>query len=279
MNKRNTSPRGTGILIFRRGTAGSRNPGQPGAGRLHGEASAKTGPRPDVAGHTRPLRRTGFTLPELLVTVAILASSLALLASAVTAPQGHGQAAQCAANMREIYVAVHQWMQDQGRDQPMTFMSGLGDFMFFEAGTVVTNLMGRDVPLENPYVEDPSVFFCPQSGMTAEEHFGLVFAPPLSHGTYIWLYSRFDGFPASQRGQGNYARDSGYERVLMVDSGPLPNWVNGIGKMIGEHYHLLHNAGGVEMYFARDCEDMATKLGIEGASFVQIYLREFIYGQ
>lgn len=53
--------------------------------------------------------RQGFTLVELLVVVAIIGVLVSLLLPAIQAARGSARRAQCASNMRQIGLAIHQY--------------------------------------------------------------------------------------------------------------------------------------------------------------------------
>jgi len=63
----------------------------------------------------RPKRRRGFTLIELLVVIAIIAVLIALLLPAVQAAREAARKAQCANNLKQIGLAMHNYHQATDR--------------------------------------------------------------------------------------------------------------------------------------------------------------------
>lgn len=66
------------------------------------------------------MRRTGFTLGELLVVIAILGVLLALLLPALQAAREAARKAQCANNLRQIALALHNYESASHRLPPST---------------------------------------------------------------------------------------------------------------------------------------------------------------
>lgn len=65
-----------------------------------------------------PLRSPGFTLIELIVTIAILAILAALSIPAISSARQMGASAQTAANLRNVGVALHQYVGDNDGKLP-----------------------------------------------------------------------------------------------------------------------------------------------------------------
>ncbi len=84
---------------------------------------------------TKSGTQRGFSLLELLLTVAIIAILAALLLPALTSAQGKARRTQCAANLKQLGVAFHSWAHDHNDKLPMEVpMSERGTLEFAQPG-------------------------------------------------------------------------------------------------------------------------------------------------
>jgi prepilin-type N-terminal cleavage/methylation domain-containing protein/prepilin-type processing-associated H-X9-DG protein len=119
----------------------------------------------------------GFTLVELLVVIAIIAMLAALLLPAIQTGIQKGQAAKCTSNLRQIGVAVQQYIADPDNGQQFPPV--------YNTGTVGTNVIANTnisansslTPLNclSNYGVTKALLTCPSDP-----------SPDTNYGSYIW---------------------------------------------------------------------------------------------
>jgi prepilin-type N-terminal cleavage/methylation domain-containing protein len=107
------------------------------------------------------VRRSGFTLVELLVVISILALLIALLLPAIKRARESARVSLCGSQLRQIHLAMDVYASDHGgafaRDMVITSVG----YCYFDA----YEPRGDFRPLLEPYVNGHvAVFYCPSGG-------------------------------------------------------------------------------------------------------------------
>jgi len=122
-------------------------------------------------------QRHGFSLIELLTVIAILALLLAILSPALSQARHHARRAACAANLRQVGVAIHLYAQDFADTIPFgpagrpvtgsnfyTVTGNVTSLLSLEDGTPV----GLGLLLKDYLFHQPMVLFCPGADQPSE---------------------------------------------------------------------------------------------------------------
>lgn len=122
-----------------------------------------------------PRARSGFTLIELVVVVAIIALLIAILLPSLAAARSSAKYAVCASNLRQIGLAIHEYADENRRRLPRG-PDAEHAFDFVGTAPYMTNQLysadGNGIPSRGPmftglglllrrHSRDPHIFFCP----------------------------------------------------------------------------------------------------------------------
>lgn len=100
---------------------------------------------------TRSQFRHGFTLPEILIVIAIIAALSALVYPITRAAIAKSHQTACLGNLRTIGIGIESYLQDHGDVMPNI------DAGRYDLEEEVPTLEG----VLKDYIEDPAVFHCP----------------------------------------------------------------------------------------------------------------------
>ena len=227
--------------------------------------------------------RRGFTLLELLVVVAILALLMSLLLPAMGEARAAAKRATCASNLRQIGLAIHAYVAEQGGLVPRGPES-LGPFDF-SSNQMATNQvwigdgtpefpalhphehtgLGQLLPASCP---QPRVLFCPAD----ENHLALAETPRIGTGADAYssyLYRQLDYLPP-EAAQGSLDQ-MGSHRVgaALVRVEALALDTNSLGP--GPYYQANHGARQTNVLFrdgaVRNYRNVGNCLAISGEAF------------
>lgn len=103
--------------------------------------------------NTPSSKRTGFTLVEILVVIAIIAVLAALLFAVFARVREKGRSASCQSNLRQIALAMQQYVGDNDGIFPPIFETT-------DKNTPNSKTYYWD-EIINPYIKSRAVFYCP----------------------------------------------------------------------------------------------------------------------
>ena len=128
---------------------------------------------PGQNGHAVPTKAPrGFTLIELLVVIAIIAILASILFPAFATAREKARQISCASNLRQLGLAVEQYVQDSDEAFPNASDGKNGPhegggWMYYDAPTSTTS-PGSFVPSKGSlwsYVKSTQVYICPDDGI------------------------------------------------------------------------------------------------------------------
>ncbi len=148
----------------------------------------------------RSFRLHGFTLVELLVTIAIIAALAVIALYATRRVMAGAHQAKNASQMKSIGTAVTMWASENNNNEPMYFANGTGDYSeegampgrnpSLSPGNPAKLLYKKNDPA-NSYIQDHTVFFSTLTTLKPPSR--SKYDPEQTSsanpwGTYAWVY-------------------------------------------------------------------------------------------
>ena len=175
--------------------------------------------------HPRPSTKNirGFTLIEILLFLAIVAALVAVLFAALSQARERSRRTTCQSNLRQIALAIQQYVQDNDGAYPVGIGSEAG-----EGGRLIASDWNHKLL---PYVKSALLFYCPTSPDEAPNRIGIPAAQKAFTNSYTYNAMRLNLFP--QTGP------KGITESLLANAATV--WVNVDDGWItpDEEYHYL----------------------------------------
>ncbi|MEY4242467.1 MAG: hypothetical protein RLZZ245_52 [Verrucomicrobiota bacterium] len=144
-------------------------------------------------------RKAGFSLPEILVSISIIAVLAVLSMTGIGRMKLAAAKSTTTNQMRQMSVAIHLWSGDKSSGEPMYFSNGTADYghestpganASLAPGNLARALFNKIDP-DNSYLTDPTVFFTPLAKVKPPRTEN--YAPNLANsgrlwGTYAYYY-------------------------------------------------------------------------------------------
>jgi prepilin-type processing-associated H-X9-DG protein len=226
-----------------------------------------------------PSRRSGVTLIEVLVIMAIMAVLAGLLAPAVQAAIGAARSLACRSQLRQIGEAYRQYVSDSSGLWPPILSTeaptALMDSIQQQTGLVpapARPAVGWGQPGPHwsivlwPYLEDLAVFTCPadpQAGLRGdavvapghEHEVAFINAPPESYGLNVILFRTIDDWrrlagctwgthgDADYNGLANFTTLAEQRRQIPAIDQRVLFFCGTSGQTVGSQYNVAFRAG------------------------------------
>ncbi|MEX2216890.1 MAG: type II secretion system protein [Phycisphaeraceae bacterium] len=196
------------------------------------------------------MRRSAFTLVEMLLVVSIIMVLIALLLPALQKSRGQARVASCKSQLHQIHTAIYEYQLRYRMRHPWQFANGSGDYPH-EAGNTATRpgSPARALHLLTKILGDGKLFFCPDVPIDYEQYYNPTPSGDYKkfHGTYAYHYrhvrSADDPTPS---GNGIIWANAKSKDLIMLDNSNN-TWSSWGFPYQFEHYNALMLDGRVDL--------------------------------